>query len=202
MKLSIAICTWNRAHLLRNLLASIAAASPPRESSFEILVIANRCTDSTDQVVHEFARRLPILLQREQKPGLSHARNRAIDAASGEYIIWIDDDVTVQQAWLIEYERTFLGWPQASVFGGAIIPRFEGEPPRWIRWILPWVLTAFSTRNFPEGPIDASGPLPFGANFAIRTREHRRFRYDGQFGRRPGKILIGGEEADVILGIL
>jgi glycosyltransferase involved in cell wall biosynthesis len=202
MKLSIAICTCNRAHLLRGLLASIATASPPRESSFEILVIANRCTDTTDQVVREFAARLPILLHREQEAGLSHARNRAIDAACGETIIWIDDDVTVRRDWLTEYERAVLRWPEASVFGGAILPSFEGEPPNWIRWILPWISTAFSARNFPEGPIDASGPLPFGANFAVRTREQRRFRYDARLGRRPGRILMGGEESDVILGIL
>jgi glycosyltransferase involved in cell wall biosynthesis len=202
MKISIAICTWNRASFLRTTLESIARALPPRDTAWEILIINNNCTDSTDRVVDEFAGRLPVRLHYEQKPGLSHARNRAIDAASGKYIIWIDDDVTVQEAWLIEYERTFLGWPQASVFGGAIVPRFEGKPPQWVRWILPWVSTAFSTRNFPEGPIDAGGPLPFGANFAIRMREQRRFRYDGDLGRRPGKILIGGEEADVILGIL
>jgi glucosyl-dolichyl phosphate glucuronosyltransferase len=203
MKLSIAICTWNRAPLLRNLLASIAAASPPRESSFEVVVVANRCTDSTDQVVDAFAGRLPILLHREQEAGLSHARNKAIDAVCGETIIWIDDDVTVRRDWLTEYERAFLRWPEASVFGGAILPKFEGEPPKWLRWILPWIATAFSTRNFPEGPIEPrSGELPFGANFAIRAREQRRFRYDTRLGRRPGRILMGGEESDVILAIL
>src|ERR1700694_4507645 len=96
MKITIAICTWNRAPSLRTTLESIAAASPPRESTFEIVVINNNCTDATDQIAGEFAARLLVRVHHEEKAGLSHARNKAIDAASGEYIIWIDDDVTVR----------------------------------------------------------------------------------------------------------
>jgi glycosyltransferase involved in cell wall biosynthesis len=202
MKITIAICTWNRAPSLRTTLESIAIALPPQESTFEIVVINNNCTDVTDQIPEEFAARLPILLHHEKRAGLSHARNKAIDVASGEYIIWIDDDVTVRADWLIAYEQAFIRWPEVSLFGGAIIPRFEGKPPTWLRWMLPWVSTAFSTRNFAEGPIDPGGALPFGANFAVRTREQRRFGYDTRLGRRPGNALIGGEEADVILAIL
>src|ERR1700731_4965599 len=202
VQISIAICTWNRASLLRATLESIAAATAPRDSSFEIVVVANRCTDETEAVFGEFAGRLPIRLEHEPRPGLSHARNKAIDAASGETILWIDDDVLVRRDWLTEYERAFRRWPEASIFGGTIVPRFEGELPRRIRWLLPWISTAFSARSFPEGPIDPGGPLPFGANFAIRTRDQRRFRYDPRLGRRPGNHLIGGDEADVILRVL
>jgi glycosyltransferase involved in cell wall biosynthesis len=201
MKITIAICTWNRAPSLRTTLESISAALPPRESTFEIVVVNNNCTDSTDCIVNEVRARLPILLHHEKRAGLSHARNKAIEAASGEYIIWIDDDVTVRADWLIKYEQAFIRWRDVSVFGGAIIPRFEGMPPMWLRWILPWT-TAFSTRIFAEGPVDPAGALPFGANFAVRLKEQLRFRYDARLGRRPGNTLIGGEEADVILAIL
>jgi hypothetical protein len=39
--------------------------------------------------------------------------------------------------------------------------------------------------------------LPFGANFAVRTNEQRRYLYDPQLGVRPDSV-IGGEETTVI----
>ena len=69
--------------------------------------------------------RLPLTIVREARQGLSHARNAAVQQCSGEYILWTDDDVRVDRGWLSAYVRAIDAFPQASLFGGPITPRFE-----------------------------------------------------------------------------
>jgi glycosyltransferase involved in cell wall biosynthesis len=203
MKLTIAICTWNREALLHQALTSIHQATPPQSSDWEIIIVNNNCTDGTDVVVNQFRDRLPIMLVHEPKPGVSNARNAAIDAASGDYIIWTDDDVRVSRNWIVEYERAFAMWPESSIFGGSIVPLFEGEPPAWLQSALPYVDAAFAIRNINSamGAI-TTAELPYGANFAVRRQEQRRFRYNTDLGTRPGKLIITDEETLMIRRIL
>jgi glycosyltransferase involved in cell wall biosynthesis len=204
-KISVAICTWNRAGLLRRTLAALAAAHPPRRWKWELVVVLNNCTDATPMVLDEFRARLPIVDTTELRPGHANARNRAIEAASGDVILWTDDDVLVHPDWLCAYEQAFEQWPQAGIFGGPIVPRFEGDVPAWLQRSWHLCGSAFAVRAVPQGAagiVLEGEDFPFGANFAIRADAQRRWRYDGQLGRRPGRWLLGGEELAVIRAIL
>ena len=120
-------------------------------------------------------------------------------------MIWIDDDVRVAPEWLRGYEAAFAQWPQASLFGGAILPEFEGHPPAWLKRSWHLCDSAFAARRIP--PANASILLadnypPYGANFALRTAAQRRFRYDSRLGARPGTWMMSGEETAVIQAVL
>ena len=82
-KISIVICTWNRERLLESALESLCRAYPPERMKWEVVVILNNCTDGSQGIVDQFSNRLPIVCELEPRPGLSHARNRGIDVASG-----------------------------------------------------------------------------------------------------------------------
>jgi glycosyltransferase involved in cell wall biosynthesis len=202
--ISVAICTWNRERLLTGTLESLCRARPLEKLALEVVVILNNCTDHSGDVVDRFRTRLPIVCEAEPRPGLSHARNKAIDVASGDVIVWIDDDVRVEPDWLRGYESAFLQWPQASIFGGAILPEFEGRTPAWLSEAWHLCDSVFAARRVPEAdaPIlpDDKYP-PYGANFAVRTAVQRRFRYDGRLGARPGGLVMTGEETEVIRAI-
>lgn len=75
-----------------------------------------------------FESRLPFRRVFELKPDLSHARNRVISEATGDYIV--SSDVTVCPEWLTEYVIAFRTWPSAGVFGRPIEPWFDGTPMR------------------------------------------------------------------------
>ena len=92
---TIAICTFNRAESLRRTLRSLAALRIPDHFDWEIVVVNNNCTDHTDHVIASFSDWLPVRREFELQRGLSWARNRAVHAAKGNYIVWIDDDVLV-----------------------------------------------------------------------------------------------------------
>lgn len=204
MKLTVAICTWNRAALLAPTLERLGEVRIPAGIEWECVVVNNNCTDDTDAVIARFADRLPLKRVFQPRQGLSNARNAAIDAASGDYIIWTDDDVLVSPAWMEAYVEGFRRWPEASVFGGPVKPWFEGSPPEWLlrRWAE--LADAYAVRDLGQEfiPFDPSkGRVPYGANFAIRTAEQRAHRYDPQLGLKGGQVVLG-EETAVVRAIL
>ena len=76
---TILICTYNRAALLRETLAALQSMSVPLDCSVEILIVDNNSTDTTPRVVSESARSgpLPVVYLREKRQGKSFALNRA-----------------------------------------------------------------------------------------------------------------------------
>ncbi len=201
-QVTVAICTWNRAPLLRSALESLRAHEVPEGVRFELLVVDNGSSDETSEVLRENAGALPLRVVCEPEPGLSRARNRAIAEARGELLIWIDDDVQVEPGWLAAYLDASRRHPDASFFGGAALPWFEQPPPAWIAESWTELADVWAIRLLPEepAPIDRRR-LPVGANFAIRTAVQRRHAYDPRLGRHK-KDLTSGEETAMLRQLL
>lgn len=200
--LTVAICTWNRADLLRSTLDQMRQLRPPGTARWELVVVNNNCTDHTDIVLDEFRPYLPLRRVFESKPGLSNARNAAVAAASGLFIVWTDDDVLVDPDWLYSYAEAIRRHPNAAILGGPIEPLFDGTPPRWLERGFHAVEGAYAVRD--PGREEAAitiADLPFGANMAVRREIQMRHRYNPALGRAPGGML-GGEELDVLKSIL
>jgi glycosyltransferase involved in cell wall biosynthesis len=132
-KITVAIPTHNRAATLRQTLASVAALELPPGVAAECVVIDNNSTDDTADVVGEAARKIPFVLRMVLEPelGSSHARNRAVAEAAGDFIFFIDDDAVAEPRWaaemMAEMERRRL-----DALCGVVLPRFSQPPPRWL----------------------------------------------------------------------
>jgi glycosyltransferase involved in cell wall biosynthesis len=203
MFLTVGICTFNRAESLRRTLQSLAALEVPDYVNWEIVVVNNNCTDHTEDVLAAFSDRLPIRRELEPQSGLSWARNRAVHAAEGKYIVWIDDDVVVHPGWIVAYAQAFHQWPKAAVFAGPIVPRYVEPVPKWIvdsEAVLG--RTVFAGCDLGDSVIPLSADrLPWGPNFAIRMVEQRANRYDTRLGHAPGRSRRG-EEVDLMERIM
>jgi hypothetical protein len=202
MLVTVAVCTRNRARSLARMLASLAAMPPP-DCAWEVLVVDNASSDDTGDVLAEFAGRLPLRREREPRPGISYARNRAIATAHGTYITWTDDDVVVDRDWLAAYLRAFARWPEAALFGGRIVPVLLPPQVAWVRDNGALLAHPLGVREF--GPVAlplslAEDRLPFGGNCAVRMAEQRRFLYDPALGAGPLRRL--GEETAVFEAML
>jgi glycosyltransferase involved in cell wall biosynthesis len=150
-----------------------------------------------------FAGRLPLRLISQPVPGLSNARNAAVAAATGEYMVWTDDDVLVESNWLRAYEAAFLAHPEYAFFGGPIRAHFDCPAPVWLQRGIPNFEAAFALRDLGDQPLELNEKeLPFGANFAIRTAHQREIPYDPNLGRQPLAKLLGGEEVLVMTNLL
>jgi glycosyltransferase involved in cell wall biosynthesis len=213
VRITIVICTWNRARLLGGTLGSLRRCSTPRGWEWSVLVVDNGSPDGTRNVVAEHRDGLRIRLVTEPSPGLSRARNRALLELLGEagsrraphYVVWIDDDVLVEPTWLEKYGEAFRAWPDATVFGGPVIPDLLGDPPRWLLESLSLVSHAFAALDLGEESVPL-GPgidrLPYGCNFAVRGDALQGRRFDERLGRTRGKLGRGGEEIGFVQSIL
>jgi glycosyltransferase involved in cell wall biosynthesis len=201
-RITVAICTWNRAELLSQTLEALAHMSVPAGLEWELLVVNNGCTDQTDQVLSWFSNRLPLQRVYEPTLGLSHARNCAVANATGDYIIWTDDDVLVPETWLSEYAKAFERYPNAVVFGGPVLPRYASPPPTWLERMWPQAAGYYAMRKCPGRPVQISSDyVPNGANYALRMEVQRQHRYEPELGRK-GALPFGGEEWQVIDSVL
>lgn len=202
---TVAICTRDRPASLSRTLSSFEDLHLPPELRWELLVVDNGGAAPAADAVARHSDGLPVRLAHESTPGLSAARNRAASMARGETIVWTDDDVQVEEGWLVSYWRAFRRWEDDAFFGGPVTPRFQGDPPSWLAAVLPRIAGVYAARDLGSEPIrfgEGARELPYGANFAVRTHVQRRFRYDPRLGRRPGGGLLGGEEMDVFRRML
>ena len=204
MQISVVMCTRNRAEQLGRVLQSAAAMRVPEGLDWEFLLVDNGSTDATASVAESFSDRLPIRLVSEPVAGLSHARNRGVAEARGDYICWTDDDVEIDGEWLAAYAGAFERHPDGAFFGGRVIPVLEGQTPVWFTENRAMLTGLLADRDLGEMPIAlsaAENTLPYGANYAVRAVDQRRHRYDADLGVGPGHKRLG-EETQVLLAII
>lgn len=198
MKITVAICTWNRCSLLRKTLEALMLLEDREVADWELVVVDNNSTDATALVLDEFRDKLPLTVFSETRQGHSHARNRAIAESKGDYIIWIDDDVIVDKRFLVAYSDAFEMFPDADFFGGPIIPWFEAAPPQWIARHLDSIAGAFALKKEEDtlGRI-TSDNLPFGANLVTKRTLFEKNHFDPRLGR-IGNQLTSADETTFI----
>jgi len=123
---TVAICTKDRPEELRRCLASCAAI---RDQVEETLVVDNGSgTDETRRV----AEAAGVRCVREERRGLSAARNRAIDEARGEVIAFTDDDCEVAPEWIAALRQPFRDPRVGCVTGRTIVPESASAAQRTI----------------------------------------------------------------------
>jgi glycosyltransferase involved in cell wall biosynthesis len=84
---SVVIATRNRAPLLKESLESVLSQSEPVR---ELFVVDDGSTDDTKSLLANYGERVTVISQSQS--GAPAARNRAIRAAQGEWIAFLDDD--------------------------------------------------------------------------------------------------------------
>lgn len=202
MNISVIICTWNRATLLKKTLEQLTKTKVPSDLAWEVIIINNNCTDHTTAVVESFKSQLPIRMVVESEQGISAARNRGITEAIGELILWTDDDVLVSEHWLQEYAHALSEHPEVAVLGGPIHPWFDGTPPKWLAKGWREVESAYAVRDLGNEAFSlGTTELPYGANYAIRRSIQSKFLYDTKLGRK-GTQMLSGEESEVMASII
>jgi glycosyltransferase involved in cell wall biosynthesis len=69
----------------------------------------------------------------EDKLGLTAARLRGIKEATGETLVFVDDDNVLDANYLEEVSRLAAAWPMVGAFSGQVRGKFEVPPPEWTR---------------------------------------------------------------------
>ena len=200
-RLAVAVCTYNRAESLRQTLDSFLGQGGVDTTLWELWVVDNNSSDHTRTVCESYSERLPVRYLFEGEQGLSAARNAVIQESSAEYFYFTDDDVTLSDGWLAEVFRAIERYPDASYFGGKILPRWDLPRPKWLRQLdMPLLSSLYCYYNpgDAERVFNERDPIPFGANMGFRAsalRSAGKFRTElGPCGTVPGR----GDDAEMI----
>lgn len=122
-RISVLVCTRNRARALETMLARLPLETLAREEA-ELVIVDNGSTDDTPEVLARFAggpgRALAPVLLREEVPGLSRARNAAARAATGTLFCFLDDDCYLDPGYFPVVRRIFAD-PAIGYAGGRIL---------------------------------------------------------------------------------
>lgn len=114
MQISILIVTYNRARFIR---AAVDSALSQDYPDLEVVVVDDGSTDDTAEIV---AGLTDSRLRYVHKPngGVSSARNRAIEEARGEFIIWLDSDDVLLPGTVAAYADALREHPECDIFYG------------------------------------------------------------------------------------
>jgi glycosyltransferase involved in cell wall biosynthesis len=190
MKITLIVCTYNRCQTLAKALNSAAALTLPESTEWEVLVVDNNSRDQTRAIAEQFCSRhlgrFRYLF--EPVPGKSHGLNSGIREARGDILAFMDDDVTVEPAWLHNLTAPLHDSRWAGS-GGPIFPEWLRPPPRWLPRDGRYALAPLASFNLGNEATELLEP-PFGTNMAFRKtmfEKYGNFRTD--LGPSPNKDI-------------
>lgn len=180
--------------MLEDTVNSLLKCECTEEFDANIIVVDNASSDGTSERMRPYAERGQIQLLHEIRPGLSYARNAGVQAATGRWIIFLDDDVLVQTDFLVRYAAAMRDFPEMGYFSGAVKPVFDGPIPKWVEIVLQDHSWCFSATDLGQSTrVLGHNQFPFGANMAIRRDIALQFPFETDLGFKHG-VLIPGEE--------
>lgn len=123
MKISVVIPAYNEEKYLPKTLESIANLDRKPD---EVIVIDGGSTDRTAEIARSLGAKAITI----EHCGIGFAREKGLEAASGDIVAFTDADAVVPLRWLTEIERALSSDGVSGVFGGFRVP----DGPRWYRF--------------------------------------------------------------------
>jgi glycosyltransferase involved in cell wall biosynthesis len=199
---SIVICCYNSARRLPETLKYLALQKVLPSIAWEVIIVDNASSDNTAGVAHQIWIQLecsvPFRVVQEPTPGLSSAREKGVETAHYDFILFCDDDNWlssnyVQLAFQIMESNTEIG-----VLGGHGVPYCEIEPPYWFK--------DFASDYATGQQSEASGDVTFTKSYvygagavyrhsALETLRKKGFKYF--LSDRKGKSLTSGGDVEL-----
>lgn len=186
IRVSVIICTYNRAETLKKTLIRLDCVYVPPEISIQILVVDNNSSDNTKAVVDEYIlhSKFDVRYIFENNQGKSYALNRGINEAKGDIIVFTDDDILVRHDWIKNIKKAF-DETGCSCVGGKILLHFEKSPPDWLGDKMMEQLGL----DLGDAPLVLKRPFVYGANCAVSKSVFGKYgNFDVSLGPKGDKM--------------
>lgn len=155
----------------------------------ELLLVEQRVDDPFDSTTLPQGSLVFRMIKR-RLPGLSAARNLALDEAKHDFVLFLDADALAAPNWAAAMVAA-LTEKEIAVVGSRIIPRWTGKEPMIARARV--VRDQFSLLDLGLKRIAYSRAV--GAGFGLDRSKTGTLRFDPTLGRRDGKLFSGEESA-------
>lgn len=131
--IGVCLCTYKRPQLLSSLLERLEQQETGGLFGFSLHIVDNDAMKSAEKTVASFAQRakIPVTYYNEPIQNIALARNRAVRAAEGTLIAFLDDDEMPGDEWLVQLYLSLKRYHVAGVLG-PVRPFFPPEAPVWL----------------------------------------------------------------------
>ncbi len=189
-RIAVIICAYTD-HRWQQLVEAIESVQIQSLPANEIIVVI----DHNPTLLQRVQDRFPLITVTEntQEKGLSGARNSGIAITKADLIGFLDDDAVAEKDWLKNLTQIVLADSHIMGSGGRIIPKWEGQTPRWLPEEFYWVVGC-THKGVPETTAEVRNLI--GANMLVRREAFDRV---GGFINGIGRvdtIPLGCEETE------
>jgi glucosyl-dolichyl phosphate glucuronosyltransferase len=164
IRLTVVVCTRDRADLLAGCLDRLARQQA-EAGGVEVIVVDNGSRDGTADLLATATNVRAVV---EPVAGLSRARNRGLEAATGELVAFLDDDARPETGWARALTTARHRFPSATAFGGPVALEWLGSRPAWLgRGLERWYS---AVDHGPTPRLLDPDERPVGTNMAVVRR--------------------------------
>jgi len=178
MKISLVIPAYNEEKVIGPCLESVGKQGA--NAFVEIIVVDNASCDRTAHIASAFTR---VKVVREARKGLSYARQRGLQEATGELLAFIDADTRLPSDWINMVRDVFARLPHVVCLSGPY-SYYDGSLLLRVTLHLLW-------RTFAPVAYWLVGYMVVGGNFVVKTSA---IRMVGGFNL---DIPFYGEDTDI-----
>jgi glycosyltransferase involved in cell wall biosynthesis len=172
VQLSLVIPTYRRAE---DALRCLGSVQQQTLEDFEVVLVDNSPDAELRSRIDAFnaCARVRARYVPEPQLGLHNARHAGARAATGEVVVFTDDDAEFDPDWLAAYARRFDARPDMAAAGGRVLPTWDRPPPTWLCAAMqadPRMFPALSLLDpTPDFQVRPDGFF-FGVNMAVRRQ--------------------------------
>jgi GT2 family glycosyltransferase len=194
-RVSVVIPTHDRLAILRRNLAALSAQAFPLDR-LEVVVVADGCSDGTERALEDRAYPFPLRVLSQPSSGAGAARNRGAAEASGELLVFLDDDVIPSSGLVRAHVETHRRRPGGVVVGPSLMPP-EPRPTFFGAKLRRWWEDLFRAMAQPGYEFTYRDLL--GGNFSLAAELFHRvggfdvsFRHAREDGELGARLLAAG----------
>lgn len=190
VSLSIVICTYNRAEILKEVLGHILGQVQEIEK-VEVIIVDNNSTDSTQDVITSLRISYPFLKYVfEGRQGLSIARNCGWKNATREYVFYLDDDALPDENLLMKINDILSRNHKIKAIGGIYTPWYRYGKPYWFK-------DEYASKRYNQEDVHILKNQTWSGGIMLIKRDLlTEYPFDENLGM-TGKKIFYGEETEL-----
>jgi glycosyltransferase involved in cell wall biosynthesis len=166
LSVSVIVPTYNRCRRLERMLRALEREYQAG-TRFEVVVVVDGATDGTEEMLASLSTSYPLRVLTQANSGPAAARNRAVGAAGGDVLMFLDDDVIPVEG-MIERHLEVHRRDDYAVVTGPMAEPPGMKMPSWLRWEA--VILGKQYAAMTNGLYRPGAPQFFTANASARRK--------------------------------
>ena len=164
---SVVMPTYNRVDQLRAALTGLAAQQGLAQP-VEVVVVSDGSTDGTDEYLSSSAVPLPVVALSQPNAGPAAARNRGIDVARGDLVLFVDDDTVADPDLVAAHLRRHSSPDDDLVVIGPMLTPDDYAISPWVQWEQDMLTKQYDAMR--DGVYEASARQFYTGNASVARR--------------------------------